>query len=195
MPLGDAQRTWFPEMVARLRSEWREGLSMPALIGLRDELDGTLQRIQCHQCASDSYRDRPRCQPLPQCLCLRFLAGLCPEKRVSGGKVLSCKTRKVKSRAALALPMGANSLCRAKGYFGEFFRRMRAKLGTAQAITATAHKIARILYHVLLNKEPYTESIFHLCDEQARFRAEIRLRKQAAQLGFQVVPIPAVPGM
>jgi hypothetical protein len=52
--------------------------------------------------------------------------------------------------------MGANSLCRAKGYFGEFFRRMRAKLGTAQATTATAHKIARILYHVLLTKEPYS---------------------------------------
>jgi hypothetical protein len=46
MPLGDAQRTWFPEMVARLRSEWYEGLSMPALIGLRDELDGTLHRIR-----------------------------------------------------------------------------------------------------------------------------------------------------
>jgi transposase len=121
--------------------------------------------------------------------------GLCPEKRVSGGKVLSCKTRKVKSRAALALRMGANSLCRAKGYFGGFFRRMRAKLGTAQAITATAHKIARILYHVLLNKQPYTESIFHLCDEQAQFRAEKRLRKQAALLGFQVVPIPAGPRM
>ena len=55
--------------------------------------------------------------------------GLCPEKRVSGGKMLSCKTRKVKHRAATALRMGANSLCRAKGYFGEFFRRMRAKLG------------------------------------------------------------------
>ena len=121
--------------------------------------------------------------------------GLCPEKRVSGGKVLSCKTRKVKSRAALALRMGANSLCRAKGYFGEFFRRMRAKLGTAQAITATAHKIARILYHVLLSKQPYTESIFRLCDEQAQFRAETRLRKQAALLGFHVVPIPAGPRM
>ena len=47
--------------------------------------------------------------------------------------MLSCKTRKVKHRAATALRMGANSLCRAKGYFGEFFRRMRAKLGTAQA--------------------------------------------------------------
>src|SRR5215831_18756072 len=81
--------------------------------------------------------------------------GLCPEKRISGGKLLSCKTRKVKSRAATALRLGAHSLCRAKDYFGEFFRRMRAKLGTAQAITATAHKIARVLYHVMRTKMPY----------------------------------------
>jgi hypothetical protein len=43
MPSGDAQRTWFPEMIVRLRAEWHAGMSMPALIGLRDELDGTLQ--------------------------------------------------------------------------------------------------------------------------------------------------------
>jgi hypothetical protein len=114
--------------------------------------------------------------------------GLCPEKRVSGGKVLSCKTRKVKSRAATAFRLGAHSLCRAKDYFGEFFRRMRAKLGTAQATTATAHKIARVLYHVMRTRKPYAETIFHKCDEQARRRAEQRLRKQAAQLGFQVIP-------
>ena len=85
--------------------------------------------------------------------------------------------------------MHVNSLCRAKGYFGEFFRRMRAKLGAAQAITATAHKIARILYHVLLTKEQYAETVFHRCDEEARQRAEMRLRKQAAHLGFQLLPI------
>jgi len=59
------------------------------------------------------------------------------------------------------------------------------------AITATAHKIARILYHVLLTKEPYAETVFHRCDEQAQRRAEMRLREQAAQLGFQLLPIPA----
>jgi hypothetical protein len=46
MPSGDAQRTWFPEMVVRLRSKWHEGVSMPALISLRDELDGMLQGIR-----------------------------------------------------------------------------------------------------------------------------------------------------
>jgi hypothetical protein len=44
--------------------------------------------------------------------------------------------------------------------------------------TATAHKIVRILYHVLSTKEPYTETIFHLYDEQAHQRAEIRFRKR-----------------
>lgn len=117
--------------------------------------------------------------------------GLCPEKRVSGGKVLSCKTRKVKSRAAIALRLGAHSLCRAKDYFGQFFRRMRAKLGAAQATTATAHKLARIIYHVLRTKTPYTETIFHACDEQARQRAEGRLKRQAASLGFQLIPVTA----
>jgi len=46
MASGDAQRTWFPEMVVRLRAEWHEGMSIPALIALRDELDGTLHRIR-----------------------------------------------------------------------------------------------------------------------------------------------------
>ena len=46
MSSGDAQRTWFPEMVARLRSNWHEELSMPALISLRDELDEMLQCIR-----------------------------------------------------------------------------------------------------------------------------------------------------
>jgi len=65
--------------------------------------------------------------------------GLCPDKRISGGKVLSTKTRKVKNRVAIVLRLGAKSLSRAQDYFGAFFRRMRARLGTAQAITATAH--------------------------------------------------------
>jgi len=46
MPSGDAQRTWFPEMVVRLRAEWQAGMSMPALISLRDELEGMLHRIR-----------------------------------------------------------------------------------------------------------------------------------------------------
>jgi hypothetical protein len=48
---------------------------------------------------------------------------------------------------------------------------------------------ARIVYHLLSTKESYNESVFHRCEEETLRRAEFRLRKQAAQLGFQVIPV------
>ena len=84
--------------------------------------------------------------------------------------------------------MGAQSLHHAKDYLGEFFRRITRKLGRPQAITATAHKLARIVYHLLGTKEAYNESVFHKSEEDILRRAKYRLRRQAAQLGFQVIP-------
>jgi hypothetical protein len=74
-----------------------------------------------------------------------------------------------------------------KDYLGEFFRRITRKLGKPQATTATAHKLARIVYH-LSTKQAYDESVFHHCEEDTLRRAELRLRKHAAKLGFQVIP-------
>jgi hypothetical protein len=76
----------------------------------------------------------------------------------------------------------------ANNYLGEFFRRITRKLGKPQAITATAHKLARIVFHLLKTKEAYNESVFRKCEEETLRRAELRLRKQAAMLGFQIVP-------
>ena len=115
--------------------------------------------------------------------------GLCPEKQISGGKVLYVRTRAVKNRVALALRLAAHSLHHADNYLGEFFRRMKRKLGPAQAITATAHKLARIVFHLLKTHEPYDETVFQKQDVDAKKRAEGRLRRQAAQLGFQVIPV------
>jgi hypothetical protein len=64
--------------------------------------------------------------------------------------------------------MGAQSLHDAKDYLGEFFRRITRKLGRLQAITATAHKLARIIYHLLGTKEAYNESVFHRGHPPAR---------------------------
>lgn len=114
--------------------------------------------------------------------------GLCPEKQISGGKVLFTKSRRVRSRLALALRLAANSLHHADNYLAEFFRRMARKLGKPPAITATAHKLARIVFHLLTTKEAYQESVFTRCEEEAQKRAELRLRKHAAKLGFQVIP-------
>jgi transposase len=115
--------------------------------------------------------------------------GLCPEKKISGGKVLFTKSRRVRSRVATALRMGAQSLHHAKDYLGEFFRRIVRKLGKPQAITATAHKLARIVFHMLSTKEPYNEGVFHSSEERTLRHAEMRLRKQAAYLGFHIVPV------
>jgi transposase len=114
--------------------------------------------------------------------------GLCSEKKVSGGKVLYTKSRRIRSRVASALRLGAHSLHHAKDYLGEFFRRITRRLGKPQAITATAHKLARIVYHLLNTKQAYDENVFHRCEEETLRRAELRLRRHAPQLGFQVIP-------
>jgi hypothetical protein len=111
--------------------------------------------------------------------------GLCPDNRVSGGKVLSAKTRKVKNRAATALHMAAQALHRSQSYLGHFYRRMRAKLGAPKAITATAHKLARIIYHMVTTRQAYDESICVQNEMQNRRRLEARLRKQARDLGLE----------
>ena len=113
--------------------------------------------------------------------------GLCPDNRISGGKVLSVKTRKVKNRAATALRVAAQALHHSQSFLGHFYRRMRAKLGAPKAITATAHKLARIIYHMVTTGQAYDETICAQNELQNRQRLEARLRKQARELGLQVV--------
>src|SRR2546427_4803780 len=97
-------------------------------------------------------------------------------------------SRRVQNRASRALRMAAQSLRTSPSYLGAFFRRMRSKLGPAKATTATAHKLAKIIYHMLQDKTPYRErgAEHYLHKDQER---KIRqLRKQAKHLGFDLVP-------
>lgn len=115
--------------------------------------------------------------------------GLCPDNRVSGGKVLSARTRKVKNRLAKALRLAAQSLFRSQSWLGQFFRRMRAKLGAPKAITAAAHKLARILFHLVTTRQPYDESVFKQQEIQNHHRMQQRLHQQARKYGYQLVEI------
>ena len=105
--------------------------------------------------------------------------------------MLSAKTRQTNSRASRALRIAAQTLARSHSHLGNFYRRMRARLGPPQAITATAHKMARIVYHLITTGQPYDESVFLLEDQKLAQRHEKRIRKLAKNLGFQLVPIPA----
>lgn len=116
--------------------------------------------------------------------------GLCPDNRVSGGKILHAHTRMVNNRVAKALRMAAQSLSRSHGWLGQYYRRMQAKLGGPKAITATAHKLARILYHLLTTGQAYDETVFAQQELQNKQRNEIRLRQQARRLGFELTQIP-----
>jgi len=119
--------------------------------------------------------------------------GVCPDNRISGGQILSVKTRKVINRLSVALRMAAQSLHRSQSYLAQYFRRMRTRLGTPAAITAAAHKLARVLYHLITTRQPYQESVFAIMEERAQHRQFIRLKRQAAVLGFQLTPNPCVP--
>jgi transposase len=117
--------------------------------------------------------------------------GLCPHNDISGGRILSTKTRHVKNRAALAFRMAANALFKSQTPLGDFFRRMRAKLGAPSAITAAAHKLARIVFHMLSTRQAYDEGILNKNERHFRARAEARLRAQAKALGYSVVAATA----
>ena len=115
--------------------------------------------------------------------------GLCPDHRVSGGRLLSAHTRSVKSRAAYALRMAAYSAGRSYSAIGDYFRRLRSRLGTPKAITATAHKLARIIFHLLKTRTPYDESIFARDEHRYQHRRTLHLRRQAHELGFALTPL------
>ncbi len=117
--------------------------------------------------------------------------GLCPHNKITGGKILSTKTRRVKNRLAKAFRLAANALFRSQSPLGDFFRRMRAKLGAPPAITAAAHKLARIIHHMLSKREAYDPSILIGNEKHFRARAEAKLRAQAKALGYTIVAAKA----
>ncbi|HLA13044.1 MAG TPA: IS110 family transposase [Pyrinomonadaceae bacterium] len=114
---------------------------------------------------------------------------LCPDNEISGGKVLWTGTRKVKSRAAKALRLAAQSLAHSKSALGDFYRRMRAKLGAPKAITAAAHKLARIIYHLITTRQRFDESRFAAAQVRYQKRLVTKLHAKARALGFQLVPL------
>jgi transposase len=113
--------------------------------------------------------------------------GLCPDNRISGGKILSVRTRVVKNRVAMALRMAAQSLHRSQSYLGNYYRRMRTRLGTPKAITAAAHKLARIFYHLVTSGHSYDQSTFAQCEMRHQIHLEANLRRRARDLGFDLV--------
>lgn len=113
--------------------------------------------------------------------------GLSPGSKVTGGKRLSGKTKPVVNRAAAALRMAASSLYRSQCALGAYYRRMKARLGAPKAITATAHKLARLIYSMLKHGTEYTDVGQDYYEQQYKSRALKNLKARARQLGFDLV--------
>ena len=116
--------------------------------------------------------------------------GLCPGTKVSGGKRLSGKRMPNANRAASAFRMAASSLWRSQTALGAFHRRMKARLGGEKAVTATAHKLAKLFYQLLKYGKDYVEKGQAYYEEQYRQRSVKNLQKRAKQLGFDLVAVP-----
>ena len=113
---------------------------------------------------------------------------LCPGNKESGGKILSTRTRRSTNRVATVLRLAANSLHNSQSALGAYLRRMKARLGTAQAITATAHKIARQVYFTLKYGRTFVDPGADAYNEQFRDRTLKSLRTRALKLGYTLTP-------
>ena len=112
--------------------------------------------------------------------------GLCPNFKKTGGKVQSSKTRRGKGRAAYTFRLAAWSLMRSKSYLGAYLRRKRSQLGAPKAITAAAHKLARVVYGVLRYGWTYQKRSEEEFVEEHRRRQEANFRRRARELGYEV---------
>lgn len=118
--------------------------------------------------------------------------GLCPGSRITGGKVKSSATRRVINRAANAFRMAAQAAGKSHSALGAFYRRLRARLGAPKAITATAHKIARIFYHLWTTGQEYVDPGADYYEQRYRERTLKNLQKRAQALGMELVNRPSV---
>jgi len=110
--------------------------------------------------------------------------GLCPGTRISGGRRLNSYTSHSTNRAAITLRMAASSLYKNASVFGAHLRRMKARMGPVEATTATAHKMARTIYYMMLRKEDFRDSGGDFYDKLSEKKTLKFLKKRAESLGY-----------
>ena len=113
--------------------------------------------------------------------------GLCPGTKITGGKVLSGKTKRCANRAAQALRLAAAGLRTSQSALGAYFRRMCSRMDKPKAITAAAHKLARLIYTMLTKGEEYTDKGQDYYEERYRQRVLRQLSQRAQKLGMKLV--------
>ena len=114
--------------------------------------------------------------------------GLCPGTKITGGKVLSGKTKRCANRAAQALRIAAAALRTSQSALGAYFRRLSSRMDKPKAVTAAAHKLARLIYTMLTKGQEYTDQGQEYYEERYRQRVLHHLTQRAAKLGMKIIP-------
>ncbi len=114
--------------------------------------------------------------------------GLCPGTKITGGKVINGKTKRVTNRATQALKLAASALRTSQSSLGAYYRRMCARMDKPKAITAAAHKLARLIYAMLTKGEQYVDKGQDYYEERYHERAVNQLTKRAEKLGMKLIP-------
>ena len=117
--------------------------------------------------------------------------GLAPATKISGGKVLSARTKRSANRVRQAFKMAAMSLSHSDSALGAFYRRLCSRMDKPRANTATAHKLARSFYFMLTRGEAFVDQGQQHYEQQQRQRSIAALKRRAAALGFQLNPMDA----
>jgi hypothetical protein len=118
--------------------------------------------------------------------------GLSPGTKISGGKVLSAKTKRSANRVRQALKMAAMSLWHSDSALGAFYRRLCSRMDKPRANTAVAHKLARMVYFMLTRGEAFVDKGQQHYEEQQHQRSVAALKRRAAALGFEISPAVAL---
>jgi transposase len=126
-----------------------------------------------------------------------FTSWLClaPSNKISGGKVLSARTRRSGSRAAALMRLAATTVGRTETALGAFYRRLSARIGKAKAVTATARKIAVLFYNVLRHGMDYSDPGAAYYEERYRHRVLTNLQRRAKSLGYVLQATDPAPAM
>ena len=114
--------------------------------------------------------------------------GLCPGTRISGGRVLGSGTKHSVNRATQAFKQAAAALRTSQSALGAYFRRLCARMDKAKAVTAAAHKLARLFYALMTRGQEYVDQGQQYYEERYRQRVIYNLQRKANKLGMSLVP-------
>ena len=119
--------------------------------------------------------------------------GLCPGTKITGGKVMSGKTKRCANHAAQALKLAAAALRPSQSALGAYFRRMCSRMDKSKAVAAAAHKLARLIYTMLTKGKEYTDKGQDYYEERYRERVLWQLNQRAKKMGMKLVATEPQP--